>query len=119
MNHKNLKKTFYVMFQKESFILLILRVIALVYLIQKLGDVLSNLDIIHPSTPYFIASLIFVGMRQILKDNHTMHQRILEEKLILSGRRHTAELGESAFAQAAGVSGLIFLLLSYGASYVF
>lgn len=119
MNHKNLKMVFYVMFQKESFILLIMRVIALVYLIQKLSELLSNLDILHPSTTYFIASLIFLGMRQIFKDNHTMHQRILAEKLILGGRRHTAELGESAFAQAAGVSGLIFLLLSYGASYVF
>lgn len=119
MKAKNARKWIDILFRKESFILLIMRVIALVYLIQKLSELLSNLDILHPSTTYFIASLIFLGMRQIFKDNHTMHQRILAEKLILGGRRHTAELGESAFAQAAGVSGLIFLLLSYGASYVF
>lgn len=119
MNPKNVRKWIDVLFRKESFILLILRVVALVFLIQKLSDVLSNLDILHPSTTYFIASLIFLGMRQLFKDNHAVHQSILEEKLIISGRKYTADLGESRFVQAIGVSGLILLLLSYGTSYVF
>ena len=119
MKAKHARKWIDILFRKESFILLILRVIVLVYLIQKLSELLSNLDILHPSTTYFIASLLFLGMRQIFKDNHTMHQRILAEKLILGGRKYTADLGENAFVQAVGVSGLIFLLLSYGANYVF